>query len=214
MNDFQVAALIAALIFILGCLALTFKVRLNIAATRLLNKGFVFFSLLMLILVILAPFDIYLRGYRTTKFLIWLYLFSGSFLFVLGNREVIKQPLRFFSGTLFFYPVISAILIFVIPSFLGTLLSISIWLRIIGDPAAIMYEDKEIRIEKLCHNCDGMEGFPNYYKKSGPLEYFEGELYVGYYFDPDSVSISKTEKLVTVYQYKRGFDPVSFRFRR
>jgi len=142
MNAFQISIVVANLIFIAGLFGLVLKLRVSSNATVVLKSFFSFQCLILCVIIILALFDIYLRGYWTTKFLIWLFMLTASFLFAFGDRQILKDPLLIFTGIIFYFPVASMVISLVIP-YMGLFLTFGVWLHIIGDTKRFVMRTKK-----------------------------------------------------------------------
>ena len=216
MDTFQLATIISGLVFLIGLSGLIKKVRLSSKTTIIAKKVFVIIGFVLIIASILAQFDTYLRGYWTTKFLIWLFILIASLLFAFGDRVILTKFWRVFTGFIFYFPLASILWFFIVP-FMGPVLSITIWGRILGDKDDIFYNDNDIRLQRVFKGALGPAGPPNYFKKSGILEFDKGILSVNFYETPDSLKVDKTKDTVTVYFYHNDKDrvsPVSFKFKR
>ncbi len=206
--------LVAGLLFVFGLFARYKKVQLSIRATSIAGKIFLAVCFLLLSLFVLSLFGTYLRGYWTTKIILWLFIIVGSLLYALGNRQVLTKPFRIASAFPFYFPIVS-ILLLIIPSFLGTILSYALWLRLTGDPKAIYYEDDEIRIQKVCSDCDaGFKGDPQYFQKEGLLEFDKGYLQTSNNTFSDRIKLEKANDKITVYLYYDNAPPEPFVFER
>ena len=216
MDTFQLATIISGLVFLIGLFGLIKKVRLSSKTTIIAKKVFVIIGFILLIASILAQFDTYLRGYWTTKFFIWLFILTSSLLFAFGDRVILTKPWKVFTGFIFYFPLASILWYLIVP-FMGPVLSITIWGYILGDKDDIFYNDNDIRLQRVFKGALGPAGPPNYFKKSGILEFDEGILSVNFYESPDSLKVDKTKDSVTVYFYhslKDSVNPVSFKFKR
>lgn len=150
----------AGLLFAIGLFARYQRIQFPIKVTSALSKIFLAFSLLLMLLLILSIFGIYLRGYWTTKVILWLFITVSSLFYSMGNKRVVTKPMRIASAITFYFPTIS-IALFFIPSFLGTILSYAFWIQLTGDPKAIYFEDEDFRIQKVCTYCSaGFSGDP------------------------------------------------------
>jgi hypothetical protein len=216
MDNFQISLIIAGLVFVVGLFGLIKKVRLSFRATTITKKILLFINGVLIVVAILAQFDIYLRGYWTTKFLIWVFVLIASLLFAFGDRLVLTKPWRIFTGFIFYIPIASILWFFIVP-FMGPVLSITIWGRILGDKDDIFYNDNDIRLQRVFKGALGPAGSTNYFKKSGILEFDKGILSGNFYETPDSLKVDKTKDTVIVYFYhsdKDSVNPVSFKFKR
>ncbi|HSC54507.1 MAG TPA: hypothetical protein VLC98_12830 [Phnomibacter sp.] len=217
MDNFQLASIIAGIVFIVGLVGLIKQVRLTFSSTSIIKKFFLFLLVLLIVAAILAKFDIYFRGYWTTRILIWFFILFASLLFAFGDRFILTKPWRLFTGFIFYFPLASILWFFIVP-FMGPVLSITIWGHILGSKDDIFYCDNDIRLQRVFHGALGPAGPPNYFKKSGVLEFDKGLLSVNFYETPDSLKIEKTKDTITVYFYhNRNYDtinPVSFKFKR
>lgn len=217
MDTFQIAIIISGLVFSIGLFGLIKKVRLSTKTTLIGKKLFIILGVILIVAVILAQFDTYLRGYWTTKFLIWLFILIASLLFAFGDRSILTKAWRIFTGIIFYFPLASVLWFFIVP-FMGPVLSITIWGHILGDKDDIFYSDKDIRLQRVFHGALGPAGPPNYFKKNGILEFDEGNLSVNFYENPDSLKVEKTKDTITVYFYHSGnydtINPVPFKFKR
>jgi hypothetical protein len=217
MDTFNIGLIFAGIIFIGGLLVLIKKVQLTSKMTITVKKIFIFLCSVLVIAIILAQFDIYFRGYWTTKFFIWLFILTASFLFVSGNRKVFSKAWRIFTGFIFYFPIASILWFFIVP-FMGPVISLTIWGRILGDPADCYYNDNEIRIQRVFKGALGPAGPPYYFKKRGIFEFDKGIMSVNLYEDPDSLKIEKTKDSITAYFYHHSSqdisNPISFKFKR
>ena len=217
MDTFQIALIIAGLVFTVGLFGLIKKVRLPLRTTTITKRVFLIIGSLLIVATLLAQFHVYLRGYWTTKTLIWLLILTASVLFAFGDRAVVAKPLRIVAGFLFYFPLASVLWFFIVP-FMGPGLSITIWGHILGDKDDIFYSDKDLRLQRVFRGALGPAGPPNYFRKSGILEFDKGTLSVNFYENPDSLKVEKTKDSVTVFFYHSGnydtINPVPFKFRR
>ena len=216
MDTFQIAIIISGLVFLIGLFGLIKKVRLSQKITIITKRLFITLSIILIVASILAYFDTYLRGYWTSKFLIWLFIFIASLLFTFGDRVILTKRWRVFTGFIFYFPFASILWFYIVP-FMGPVLSITIWGHILGDKDDIFYSDNDIRLQRVFKGALGPAGPPNYFKKSGILEFDKGILSVNFYETPDSLKVDKTKDTVTVYFYhsnKDATNPVSFKFKR
>lgn len=217
MDNFEIALIIAGLVFVTGLFGILKEVRLSSRATSVTKKLFLFLSTVLVIAAILAQFDTYFRGYWTTRILIWLFILSASLLFAFGDRTILAKPWRIFTGILFYFPISSALLFFILP-FLGPVLIITLWGHILGDKNDTFYCDRDIRLQRVFHGALGPAGPPNYFKKNGIFEFDKGTISVNFYENPDSLKIDKTKDTITVYFYHSGnydtINPVPFKFKR
>ena len=217
MDTFQIAFIIVGLVFLTGLFGLFKKVRLTTKTTAVIKKVFIAIIVALLIAAVLAQFDTYLRGYWTTKALIWLFILIASSIFAFGDRRVLTKPWRIFTGFIFYFPLASVLWFFVVP-FLGPVLSLTLWGHILGDKDDIFYCDKDIRLQRVFHGALGPAGPPNYFKKSGILEFDKGVLSVNFYENPDSLKVEKAKDTITVYFYHSSnydtINPVPFKFKR
>lgn len=217
MDNFEIALIVAGLVFIVGLFGLLKKVRLTSTATSVTKKVLLYLLSLLLIAAILAQFDTYFRGYWTTRILIWLFILSASLLFAFGNRHILTKPWRIFTGIFFYFPLSSILLFFILP-FLGPVLIITLWGHILGDKNDIFYSDRELRLQRVFHGALGPAGPPDYFKKNGIFEFDKGTLSVNFYENPDSLKVYKTKDTITIYFYHSGnydtINPVPFKFKR
>ena len=212
MDELRLPLMIIELVFGVGILCRITKFEFSSNVTVILKKVFLFLCFVLLIVFILALFDVYFRGYWSTKVLIWIFMLTASFLYAFGNSKVLTSLWRIFTGIIFYFPLANILIYFLIPLFVP-LLAFSIWLHILGDNKAIYYDDEEIRIQFPSSEGD-YKGWPKLFIKKGIFEFDKGEMLVNYYFDPDSLKVEKTKDLITVYLFKKNFDPVPFTFKR
>ncbi len=205
---------IAGLMLAVGLFGRIRKIQLSTKTSLIIKKAFIFLCFLLLMTFILSLLGIYFRGYWTTKVIIWTFVFTGSLLYSFGNRQVLTKSWRRFTATIFYSPLV-LVLLLVIPTFLGTILSYALWLRLSGDPKAIYYNDNDIRIQKVCSDCEaGFQGYPRYFKKQGMFELDKGELDNGNNMFDNKIKVQKTEDSVTVYLFYTNQEPVPFKFER
>jgi len=179
MEIFKLAIVISGLLFLIGLFGLFKKVRLSSPTTVIAKKIFIVLGSILIIAGIIAQFDTYLRGYWTTKSLIWLFIIIASLLFAFGDRQIVTRRWRIFTGLIFYFPSASVLLFFIVP-FMGPVLTISIWGRILGDKGDIFYNDNDIRLQRVFKGALGPAGPPNYFKKNGILEFDKGILAVNF----------------------------------
>jgi len=215
MNDRIKMMLVAAgLVFIVGLFGRIKKIQLSAKASLVVKKFFIFMCFLLLTVFALSLFGIYFRGYWTTKAIIWAFVLTASLYYSFGNKQILTKPWKNIATIVFYFPIVSA-LFMVIPTFLGMIISYSLWLRLTGDPRAIYYNDSEIRIQKVCTDCDaGFQGFPRYFKKQGLFELDKGELDNGNNLFGDRIRVEKTKDSTIVYLYYTNSEPVPFKFKR
>ena len=141
-------------------------------------------------------------------------IFTGSLLYSFGNRRVLTKHWKRFTAVIFYFPLVSILLI-IIPSFPGTILSYALWLQLTGDPKAIYYNDAEIRIQKICTNCEpAFKGDPEYFQKKGIFEFDKGYLRTANSMFNDKIKVEKTKDTITVYLFYTNQEPVPFKFRK
>jgi len=148
MDTFQIALIIAGLVFAVGLFGLIKKVRLPLRTTIFTKRTFLIFGALLIVAAILAQFHIFFRGYWTTKILIWLFILAASLLFAFGDRAVLAKPLRILAGVVFYFPLASVLWFFIVP-FMGPVLSLTIWGHILGDKDDIFYSDNDLRLQRV-----------------------------------------------------------------
>jgi len=215
MNDrMQIFFLIAGVVFVIGLFGLIKKLYLPAKTSLVIKRFFIFLCLIVLATFILSLFNVYFRGYWTTKILIWSFILTASLLYSFGNRQILTKPWQIFTAAIFYFPLVS-LLLMVIPSFLGTIFSYALWVRLTGDPKAIYYNDNEIRIQKVCTDCDmGFQGLPRYFKKEGLFELDKGELDNGNNLFDNRIKVEKTKDSIIVLLYYLNSKPFPFAFRR
>src|SRR5829696_3288004 len=217
MDNFQIALIIAGLVFAVGLFGLIKKVRLPLRTTIITKRIFLAIGTVLIVAAVLAQSHVYLRGYWTTKILIWLFILTASLLFSFGDRAALVKPLKILAGVVFYFPLASVLWFFIVP-FMGPVLSITIWGHILGDKDDTFYSDRDLRLQRVFRGALGPAGPPNYFQKSGVLEFDRGTLSVNFYENPDSLKVEKTKDSVTVLFYHSGnydtISPVPFKFKR
>jgi len=155
---------------------------------RLFNIGLL---ILLLILVLLAINNTYLRGYWTTKFLIWLFLLSTMTLYGFGHRPIMKKIEKAYYGLIFYFPLV--IVPFLFNPFIGLSILFGISSYVIGDSANIQYSDSKFRIENTFSGVLAPARPPTLIVKYGPLEYKEAPLEMHYIENIDSIDIKEID---------------------
>jgi len=215
-NEFENAVIIAGLIFCIGLFGLLIKIRLPFYPTVFLKKVFFIVGVILLISAFLSHFDIYLKGYLTTRVFIWFFLVLAAFLFCFGDRKATSKPLKIIMGLIFFFPSTSILWYFLVPV-MGPVLTMSIWGGILGNMENIYYSDKDLRIQKVYQGAMGLKGPPNYFKKGFIFEYDKGFIPGKCYDKPDSIKVYKTDDTISVYYYHSKDDniyPLLFKLKR
>ncbi len=217
MDEFDIALIVVGIVFLIGLFGLIRKIRMSFRATALLKKLFSFVGSVLVVVAILFHFDIYLRGYWTTKIFIWFFILIASLLFTFGNRNALGKAVKVITGITFCFPVASVLWLFIVP-FMGPVLTLTIWGHILGNKDDVLYDDNEIRLQRVFKGALGSSGPPYYFKKSGILEFSKGALSVNFYENPDSLKVDKTKDTIIIYFYHNSKDdainPVSFKFKR
>ena len=200
MTHFIIAFIIAAIVFSVGLIGLIKKVRLSRKATSIIRFIFLLNCAILVLAVILAQSGIYYRGYWTTRVLIWIFICLGSLLFSFGDRKIITTFWQIATSVIYGFPVVSALTL-VIPS-VATFFAVFAWGQILGDPAAILYSDNEMRIEQGFQAPFSPAAPISYIKKRGILEYDNGSLPIEPYNMSHNLKISKSADSITLYLNK------------
>jgi hypothetical protein len=169
-------------------------------STRLFRQIHFGLLVLLIILGVLANYNIYLRGYWTTKILIWFYILSAMTLFALGEKTLQKKIERIYYSMFFYFPLVAIPLLFL--PYLGTGIVLGIFGHTIGDSNDIKYSDKNFRLQNTFHGFMAPPSAPDLFVKRGILEYKEEPLDMEYLYRLDSIRIeNELTKEITILFY-------------
>lgn len=169
---------------------------------RVLHFGIL---ILLVFLVFLANNNIYLRGYWTTKVIIWVFVFTGLILFAFGYRATQRKAERVYFG-LFFYSPLTLIPLAFVP-FLGGAILLSIYGFTIGTADDIQYSDSQYRLQRTYKGFLAPAAPPDLFVKYALFEHREKPLPVEYLGDTDSIRIETLEdnKIEIRFYHRRQF---------
>ena len=201
MDTLYIALIVASVVFIIGVFGLIKKINLPYNAAVTFIYIFYLLGVLLFFCIALSLFGIYFRGYWTTKVIVWLFILIASVICCFVHTSVATKRLKIFTRFLFYFPLASVLMWFLIP-FLGAVFALIIWGRVLGDTNDVYYSDSEIRIQK---NSEGPLAPPGLkaFKLCGMLEFDQGIL--NSYGYPDSVKVSKTADSITIYFFKNTY---------
>ena len=158
---------------------------------------------LLIGLVILANYNIYLRGYWTTKILIWVFILTSMILFAFEYRPTLNPITRTLYGFFFYLPIACIPLCFI--PFLGWAIVLGIYGYTIGDENDIKYSDNKYRLQQTYKGFMAPASAPDLFVKNGIFEYKEKPLDVRYLGDCDSIKINDlSNKKIKIIFYHGG----------
>jgi len=143
---------------------------------------------LLILLSFLAKNNIYLRGYWTTKIIIWIFLITAIILFAFGHRPRQRKTERLYYGVFFYTPLVLIPISFI--PFFGSAILLTIYGFTIGDSSAINYADSKYRLQHTYRGFLAPATAPDLFIKSGLLEHKEDPLTIHYY-GSDSIKINE-----------------------
>jgi hypothetical protein len=163
----------------------------EMSTKRLRMLHFVIFILLV-VLAFLANNNIYLRGYWTTKVIIWMFVLTAITLFAFGYRPSQRKAERFYLGFFFYSPLTLIPLAFV--PFFGIVIPLSIYGFTIGSADDIQYSDSRYRLQSTYRGFLAPASPPDLFVKHGLFEYKEKPLPVDYFGNCDSIRIENLKE--------------------
>lgn len=146
---------------------------------------------LLILLGFLAKNNFFLRGYWTTKIIIWVFVITAITLFAFGYRPLQRKIERFYYG-FFFYAPLTLIPLSFIP-FFGIAVLLTIYGFMIGDSSDIKYTDSKYRLQDTYRGFLAHASLPDLFIKSGLLEHKENQLPANYFGGYDSIKINELE---------------------
>lgn len=144
---------------------------------------------LLIGLAILSNYNIYLRGYWTTKIIIWIFIFTAIILFAFGHKQTQNKLERIYYGLFFYFPLACIPLCFI--PFLGWGIVLGVYGKTIGEQNDIKYSDNKYRLQHTYKGFIAPAAPPDLYVKHGLFEYKEKPLEVEYLGDCDSIRINE-----------------------
>jgi hypothetical protein len=157
---------------------------------------------ILLLLGFLANQDTYVRGFYTTKILIWIFIFSAVILFVFGESSLQKRIERIYYSLYFYFPI-AMIPLWFIP-FLGWGINLWVVANTISFYSDIKYLDEKYRIQHIPRGFMAPASPPDLFVKTGILEYLEKPLEMHYLPDCDSIKIKEIKQsgiLISFYHH-------------
>lgn len=150
------------------------------------------FLILLILLAILGGNNVFLRGYWTTKVIIWIFVITAMTLFAFGHRPIQRTIERLYCGLFFYIPLILIPISFI--PFLGVGVLLTIHGYTIGDRSDIKYSDNKFRLQQTYRGFLAPAGPPDLFVKRGMFEYKEKPLAVPYFGEADSIKIKELGK--------------------
>lgn len=185
--------MLTAILTILAGLYLSFllvrkkKWTLGERQTKKLRIFHVSLLVLLIVLAFMAANNIYLRGYWTTKVLIWMFILTAITLFIFGYRPAQRKAERVYLGIFFYSPLTLIPLAFV--PFFGVAMLLSIYGFTIGRTEDTQYSDSRYRLQYTYRGFLAAAAPPDLFVKRGLFEYKEKPLPVEYFGHSDSIRI-------------------------
>lgn len=158
-------------------------------------------AIVLLLFLCLSFFDVYLRGYWTTKCLIWMFVIISAFLAVFGNQVSTSKWVRSIWITIAVIPAFCTLLYLAVGAG-GSLLMHHVLVRIGGSNDFIFYNDETFRIERDNRGIRNPRS-PRIFKKIGPIEIDLG--FIECTNKPDSVKLTIRQDSVVCFCYDKAY---------
>ena len=153
---------------------------------------------------VLASWEIYLKGYWTTKVLGWCFFFSGIILYVLSQKQVSRKIERFYYGLYFCLPI--AVIPICLFPIAGWMIYSTIYTHAMGTKTDIIYSDPHYRIQRV-HIGNGFDATTALFVKKGLFEFRQEPEIISpdFIIDLDHISIQEISKdSLKIQKYFKG----------
>ena len=177
------------------------KIHLDKSKTQRLQQIWIFFAIVLCISAVLAYFNTYLRGYWTTKVLIWIFVFISGFLYAIGNRMSVNMLIRKTSLLISLLPFFCTF-IYLVSAMSGGMLLHFVLARTCGSSSFVFYDDASLRIERDNRGFRNRRS-PRYFEKLGIFEIDKGSIPCTH--RPDSVRVVKQGNSITFLCYDKEY---------
>jgi hypothetical protein len=178
------------------------KIHLNSKYTTRLQRVWKIWFSALLILLFFSFFDIYIRGYWTTKIIILGFVVVSGIFYAFADRAASNGMLRKLSLCISVIPFLITLFYLILGSGNGFIAHVFIT-TFGGSNSAILYSDDEVRVERDNRGIRNPRS-PRYFRKYELFEIDKGSIVCTQ--NPDSVDVSHHGDSITFYCFDKSYE--------